>query len=553
MTTFTPNDRNYTSWDTGENNMAIDPIKDKLLVGDTFDETGVQKISTYRQEQSIPGILVYDGRTFGRHSNGKSLYKCVPNDKQLPVFLVSYAPKSTTFSKKKVNKYILFKFCEWTDTQKHPIAMLTNTLGNVDEFNVYCSYQLYCRNVHISTQRFTKQTSEAVFKYDDPEQMIDYVKLLVPNFEDRTDMNIIAIDPLGSSDFDDALGIIELADNTHIISVYISNVIVWLEALNLFDSFTDRITSIYLPDTKRGMLPNILSDIFCSLVQDYKSMALAMDITLNENYEIESIDFKSCLISVTKNYVYDSDEMLKDPSYAALKNCCTNMRTHYPYLENIDNSHDVVAYFMILMNHRCGKYLSSQQTGIFRNATLTQSVNTSDVPSEIKQFVSYWKQTGGSYSAWSDMTGHDMIGEGLECYAQITSPIRRVVDLINIALLQEKQGLLTLSDKAKEFIDKWMNDIKTINTFTKNVKRVQNECNLLHRSLLPAKQKELLTGYVVDILGENKYMIYVPSISMKTRVVSEDNWVLYQKHKFILYAFMDEATLQRKVRLQVSV
>ena len=82
---------------------------------------------------------------------------------------------------------------------------------------------------------------------------------------------------------------------------------------------------------------------------------------------------------------------------------------------------------------------------------------------------------------------------------------------------------------------------------------MQNECNLLHRSLLPAKQKELLTGYVVDILGENKYMIYVPSISMKTRVVSEDNWVLYQKHKFILYAFMDEATLQRKVRLQVSV
>ena len=552
MALFEPIDRIYSSWEP--ESISLNPIEEKLLVGDTInDNNSIIKNSQYRSKTNIPGILVFDGRTFGRSNNGKSLYKCIPNDKKLPIFLVPYVEKKTSFSKNKVNKYVLFKFNEWNDLQKHPMGLITNTLGNVDEFNVYCDYQLYCRNVHVSLQKFNKIVSDKVFGLGNTDRPVDVImdKVIEKyNLEDRTDMNIIAIDPLGARDYDDALGIIELANGEHILSVYITNVVIMLEMLELWDNFTDRITSIYLPDTKRSMLPAILSEILCSLVMKNKSIAFAMDITLNMNYEIIDIEFKNCLISVTNNYIYNSETLLADPLYNELEKCSTEMQKKYVYLEDINDSHDVVAYFMILMNHQCGKILSSKKTGIFRSASLNHNDAVSQVPRDIKQFIKYYKQTGGSYSNWSQNTGHEMIGEGVECYAQITSPIRRIVDLINMATIQERNNMIKISEPCKNFINKWLNNIDNINIFTKNVKKVQNDCNLLHRSIVCSDENEVVNGYVIDKLSDTKYLIYIPSISLKTSVVYENVLEIYSKHNFTLYTFMDEANLQRKVRLQ---
>jgi hypothetical protein len=549
MTIFIPIDRIYTSWEPMTE--LINPIQEKLLVGDNINNTIIEKNSPYRSNNNIPGILIFDGRTFGRNDNDKTLYKCVPNDRSLPIFLVPYVQKKSSFSKNKVNRYVLFKFHEWNDTQKHPMGLITNTLGNVDDFSIYCDYQLYCRDIHVSIQKFNKIVSDQVFNLSDPYILIEKFSEKY-DLEDRTDMNIIAIDPLGSVDYDDALGIIELANGEHILSVYITNVVILFEALELWEHFTNRITSIYLPDKKRQMLPAVLSEILCSLVMDSKSIVFAMDITLNQCYEIVNVEFKNCLISVTNNYVYDSNTLLKEPLYDELKKCSVEMQKIYPYLDNISDSHDVVAYFMILMNHQCGKQLSFNKSGIFRNARLTNVNNTVEVPDKIKQFVKYYKQTGGIYSNWEQQIGHEMIGEGLDCYVQITSPIRRIVDLINMAILQDKENMITLSEPCKLFIDKWLNNIEFINTFTKNVKKVQKDCNLLYLSLESSQEKEVLEGYVIDKLNDTKYLIYIPSISLKTTVVYEKLWKLYEKHKFTIYTFMDEATLQRKVRLQYN-
>tara|TARA_Y100000768_G_C23984349_1_gene687823 strand:- start:2050 stop:3711 length:1662 start_codon:yes stop_codon:yes gene_type:complete len=551
MTIFVPIDRVYSSWEPMTE--LINPIKEKLLVGDNINNTVIEKISPYRSNNSIPGILIFDGRTFGRNDNGKTLYKCVPNDRSLPIFLVPYVQKKSSFSKNKVNKYVLFKFHEW-DTQKHPIGVITNTLGNVDDFSVYCDYQLYCRDIHISVQKFKKIVCDKVFKFDNTDILIKKISEKY-DLEDRTDMNIIAIDPLGSLDYDDALGIIELANGENILSVYITNVVILFEALELWDDFTNRITSIYLPDKKRDMLPAVLSEILCSLVMDSKSIVFAMDITLNQCYEIVNIEFKNCLISVTNNYIYESDTLMKEPLYDELKKCCVQMQKIYPYLDNITDSHDVVAYFMILMNHQCGEKLSNYKTGIYRNASL-KSENESEtsniqVPDQIKQFIKYYKQTGGMYSNWDKQTGHKMIGKGLECYTQITSPIRRIVDLINMAVLQENENMLLLSDSAKNFINKWLHNIDNINTFTKNVKKVQNDCTLLKRSIDISQKNELLDGYIVDILLDNKYLIYIPIISLKIKIQSERILTLYDRKKFKLYTFMDETTFQKKIRLQI--
>ena len=61
-------------------------------------------------------------------SKRQLLYKCIPDDKRIPIFLVPYKIKPG-FNKKK-NKYVVFEFKEWTD--KHPRGVLGQTIGDVD-------------------------------------------------------------------------------------------------------------------------------------------------------------------------------------------------------------------------------------------------------------------------------------------------------------------------------------------------------------------------------------------------------------------------------------
>ena len=92
------------------------------------------------------------------------------------------------------------------------------------------------------------------------------------NIEDRLDYNVISIDPVNSKDFDDAMSIQIINDNKYIISIYISNVSIWLDALGLWESFSERISTIYLPDRKRPMLPTCLADCLCSLIENLRRL-----------------------------------------------------------------------------------------------------------------------------------------------------------------------------------------------------------------------------------------------------------------------------------------
>ena len=71
------------------------------------------------------------------------------------------------------------------------------------------------------------------------------------------------------------------------------------------------------------------------------------------------------------------------------------------------------------------------------------------------------------------MDSHDMLE--LDSYVHITSPIRRLVDLLNIMVLQEKEGLYQMSEKARKFYDYWTNEssLKYINTTSIQL-RIQN-------------------------------------------------------------------------------
>ena len=145
---------------------------------------------------------------------------------------------------------------------------------------------------------------------------IDEIMEKNKNIEDRTSCCVFSIDPHGCQDFDDAFGLIETAEG-YMVSIYIADVIVWIEHLELWESFTDRVSTIYFPDKKRPMLPSILSDKLCSLQEGQRRFAFAMDIHIKMN-EIVKIEYSKVLINVHKNFEYEESDLLKDSNYRSV-------------------------------------------------------------------------------------------------------------------------------------------------------------------------------------------------------------------------------------------
>lgn len=554
MASFEPQDRNYSAWtftDGDVDSDAFDPTRDKMLVGDTIHSGSIERTSKYRHTKSIPGILVYNGKTYGRHA-GKMLYKCVPNDRQLPAFLIPYAPKGTTFQKSKTNKFVLFQLVEWTG--KHPLGMITNTLGEVSDLSVFYSYQLFCKEIHVPIQRFTKAANVAARNQQTTPEWVNHM-------EDRTSLECITIDPEGSVDFDDALGVVEKADGGHIISVYISNVAAWLDTLGLWEYFTDRVATIYLPDSKRPMLPPMLSDNLCSLVEGERRYAVAMDVSLTHDNTIESVDFTNCVINVARNYVYEENALLANHQYQDICSIARVLSLDTQYVETMEDSHDVVAFYMVMMNHRVGTLLLNAGRGIFRGVSTINKEKRDGIPGVIKRVVSLWRNTKGDYETAETHKGHDLIGAGLDAYAQVTSPIRRLVDLVNIIELQLLKGFIPSNSSPTDFVNKWMKRVDYINQTMKSVNKVQNDCMLLERCIKTSHSKEAYTGYVIEVkpnecnhsLMKWTHYVYIPSIQLSVRVDTQNEMMLYEKHQFTLHIFMDESTLKQKVRVHCLV
>ena len=237
-----------------------------------------------------------------------------------------------------------------------------------------------------------------------------------------------------------------------------------------------------------------------------------------------------------------------------------------PYLDEIKDSHDVVAYYMILMNYESSKKMIEYNVGIFRaTCSAEESVEkeTIEPPGEIKNFIKGWKyEMSGYYCDNIKRKRHGLIANGLDSYTHITSPIRRIVDLINLIELQRELGLFS-SISATLFAQTWLEKIEYINNSSKAIKKVQHNCLLLH-TLTNRPQKDVMyKGYVLEkiYLCEKvdgcknkviKYNVYIPSLNMVSSFKTDNADIkMYTQREFILRLIVSEDNLRKKIRLQI--
>jgi exoribonuclease R len=282
-----------------------------------------------------------------------------------------------------------------------------------------------------------------------------------------------------------------------------------------------------------------------------------MDIFIENDVTIAKIEFSNAFIKVYKNYTYEEPCLLMDKNYSNLLHSVKNFSHLYPSFNDFHNndSHELVSFLMILMNYHCAsKLVQSQQhsnKGIFRT-----TVASSNIPTIFPKFLS------GTYVEKTNSLTHAALG--LNAYIHITSPIRRIVDLLNMIVFQ--MDFFELSEKAHSFYNKWAADLNYINVSMRSIKKIQSDCELLHMCMNnPSLLTTTFDGNLLELLepiernnnnNNNNllcYRVYLPTLKLfsQTYVPKEQkiDSFIYSLQKFKLFLFNDEEHFRKKIRI----
>ena len=575
MYKFVSNDNHYQDYEIVEtqtfrtvslfeNNSIVKTSK--LFSNDTFEYNNNIEIihSHVRSCKHIPGVISLD-ISFGKYKD-KLLYLCKPDDKRIPFFLVPYKlPYSFDKSVKKI--YITFKYEHWENEM--PRGSMLQNFGNIETVNNYYEYILYCKSLNISIQPFTK-TVRKILESKSAEQIIQGIQNTY-NIEEiaKKDEFIFTLDSNISNDHDDA---ISYHFNEHKITVYISNVSLVMEYLHLWDSFTDRISTIYLPDKKRPMIPQVLTETLLSLDENTRRVCYALEIFFDEGNQIVNQKLKLCVAYINKNYSHDqNNDQTND--YKSNK--------YYRKISEIlkiNNSRDIVTHLMVHFNKYLANYLYSKNIGVYRQYHAlnsdkrfkceeeTKNIQEKNIPRPILFHISNFKTHSSRYCLLRSSDQHKL-EEGEQSnfkanvlYLQASSPIRRIVDVLNnIALLKVLLGKNEHFQKANAFYEFWtsLEQLEYINISSRTIRKIQSKCKIYSQYLYNKENNihQNYEGYVFDKLekcdGKFQYMVYLHSLKLTTCITVLQDLDNYSCHLFQLFVFMNQEQDKNKIKLQL--
>ena len=474
---------------------------------------------------SIPGVLYLD-KTFSRYKN-KLLYVCRPYNNSIPIYHIPYVKKDS-FLKNYRNKYILFKpDCVFNSLN---IGIITMVIGDVSSLQSYYTYNMHCDNVLHSIKKFN---SVFIKKLKDNQDTLTDIHKNYGIIDMTARSGIITIDPANCKDMDDAIGIRDSDDET-IIDVYISNVSVILDILDLWDNVSERISTIYTPDKNINLLPGIMASQICSLRSNERKIVTCYSFVLDRSYNITDFYISCGCIIVSSNYSYDSKELLQDRAYHKIRGIAHTM-------SNVQLPEDIVEHYMVLTNSYSAKKLKLYKDGIFR---------VTEKKSNSRNNILHWESYIGRYTLFNENLKHTALDT--ECYTHITSPIRRLVDIINSALIQKYCSIYSYKGSMETFVKKWMGRIDHINSQTYMIRRMQSSWKLLE---LISKNKNITTyGLVVDYNNTGKltrYTIFLRDLKFTIYFHSSDTYIEGTSYIFDISMYKEGET--RKIRVSQNI
>ena len=215
---------------------------------------------------------------------------------------------------------------------------------------------------------------------------------------------------------------------------------------------------------------------------------------------------------------------------------------------------------MIRMNKEVGTSLKNKKCGVFRQAIYKNDTNETytGLDDNTSRLIRSWNNTDCKYVLYDKGTvlRHDMMD--VEEYVHITSPIRRMVDLLNQIILASSEQLVTgRSIKVTHFLDKWLGNINGLNKDMKTIRKVQTDCQLLERctnnpEILDNIHDCVLFGKTESQKGVYSYVVYLTNMNILTRIKSTEDYTDLSKHRCKLFVFSDEDNIKNKIKCELQ-
>ena len=375
-------------------------------------------------------------------------------------------------------------------------------------------------NIPLLRNEIPRDFSDAALAQAESIVVPDIETLLADDRKDFRDLPLLTIDGRNTRDFDDALHLEKQGDN-FLVGIHISDVAHYIRpGTPLFQEVLQRGTSIYFPEGPVPMLPETLSEGVCSLKAGELRPAMSFMVQLSPEGEVLGFKVVSSVVTVKRKLSYsESDGLLdSDPELSALALLSLKLRQRridngalllpFPdvnihldsdknisvHLSEVDTpSRVLVSEFMILANSMGARHLVNQETpGLFRSQPQPRQRLIHGYEKDLHQISRQRKKLSpGNLSA----TPKAHSGVGVSQYTTLTSPIRRLLDLLmqlQLHYMIRGRGILFSRNELLNFA-------AVINTTQSRV----NAARYLRRrywilSYLETRAGEKLKGMIID-------------------------------------------------------
>ncbi|MBW2682828.1 MAG: RNB domain-containing ribonuclease [Deltaproteobacteria bacterium] len=338
---------------------------------------------------------------------------------------------------------------------------------------------------------------------------------------DYCHLSPITIDGPTTLDFDDALTV-EEQDGNYLVGIHISDVAHYVRPGDpLFQEAMRRGTSIYFPEGQIPMLPRHLSQGICSLIQDETRAAFSFMILLSGEAEVLKVKIVPSVIKVARRLTYDQvDRMLESDKEIGLFNMLRkklrqrrikNNALLLPFPDvNIFIDHQgqvnvnlgksdtpartIVSEMMILTNSEAAKYVADRMVpGLFRSQPVLKNRIVFGEDDDLFQNTLQRKQLPrGEFST----TAKPHSGLGVSHYTTVTSPIRRLLDLVmqhQLNTIVRRQEPCFTEEMCKDFTSVLSRTISAAN----NVRQQRQRYWLL--KYLADRKGQLIDALVIQV------------------------------------------------------
>jgi ribonuclease R len=231
------------------------------------------------------------------------MYFLVPDDKRMytDIIIPNNARKDADVGQK-----VIVAITNWTDPKKSPIGEVSVVLGMPGDNNAeMLAYAL--------ERGFSDEHNKEVHAEADAISVRGITEEDKQNRRDFRQIPTFTIDPADAKDFDDAISFQKLPNGHYEMGVHIADVSYYVKpGMALDEEAIARETSVYLVDRCIPMLPEVLSNDLCSLVQGQDRLVMSCVLELDDQGVVHNEWYGRSLINSHRRYTYEDAQTTLD-------------------------------------------------------------------------------------------------------------------------------------------------------------------------------------------------------------------------------------------------